>query len=499
MYYILIGVIVLVVVIDLYLKKKNNKDKSTDLDKVKNIKKTDKKRIYLIIFFPLFLIIVTPLLYFTYYVPKAIIESEILYINAVEKALEVRENMINFDHASISERMENEILQAMEEPIQLSLKAVDLLKKANYFNYSNPKIYNNLAYNYLFLQTVNFKLYYNDSIGWRYYTDKALKVDPYNVEALKLKHVDLNWSNILDLPSNIRNQNFLNNYYKDKLKFQAQNGGFSFTANHPMKLKKYPNSDFSINFDCFSINPTSFINIIDFGNKDIEKIIEYANYIASQPDECEPMLRSHILIALSDRIYRLNHAFRNYNTDKVIPKSRSHAKSNLEFRIKAYELNKLVLGDEKKYFDTRTFKWCEDLLPVYLKTTKTPNSYATKSYTKKNKIQLLSNIAHKKYSLNINNFRQIGWNNNYGNNLRKTSAESDIGIAILELNNIDKETTEFTSNGYKSNRVYPPNTLYYHSYLIKKSLGDWAGACADITRAAEEDNMWLEEKLSYCK
>ena len=81
---------------------------------------------------------------------------------------------------------------------------------------------------------------------------------------------------------------------------------------------------------------------------------------------------------------------------------------------------------------------------------------------------------------------------NYGNK-RKTTALSDIGAAIFEIDSqIDQATL-------KSGNTVPKNTLYFHSFLIKKALGDWSGACADITRAAKEDDMWLEEKLSYCK
>lgn len=50
MYYILIGVIVLVVAIDLYLKKKNKKSDSTDVDKFIEPSKKKKKNYFLIIF-----------------------------------------------------------------------------------------------------------------------------------------------------------------------------------------------------------------------------------------------------------------------------------------------------------------------------------------------------------------------------------------------------------------------------------------------------------------
>lgn len=63
MYYILIGVIVLVVAIDLYLKKKNKKSDSTDVDSYSNIKKKKKRNYFNILLYVFLFSIICSVVY----------------------------------------------------------------------------------------------------------------------------------------------------------------------------------------------------------------------------------------------------------------------------------------------------------------------------------------------------------------------------------------------------------------------------------------------------
>lgn len=499
--YILLAVIVAVVLIDLYLKRKNKLATTKEIEKVIDKDSPEKPwwKNKVVIITPSILLLFLLVGYYLYYVPKSVVEAEYLYLEAVDKALEIRDKEISFGEASLTDQKKNKIYDLMEEPIELSNKAIKLLNRANYLNYFNPEVYNNLAYNYFFLEKLKNESYYvkeDDMINGL--LDNALKIDSENIESLKLKHiVFVRKSQLSNLPAFIRDQDFLVNFLKDELRNAALNGGFSFTL-YGGHNEIYSHYKEPLNFDCISIDTDKFFKILDEDNN-ANEVIKYAKYIANKPDDCEPMLRCMMLYALCITLERIN-SNSSDNNYRAIYKNRSHAKSRLEFGIKAYEINDKFSGNsarEEKHFDKRTFYWANDLLPVYLVTTKRKNSYASKSYYKAIQTNLLTNIAYTKYSLNINmsknNYYENWWEKDISNR-RKTHAEDDITSALVEINSqIRQETLD-------GNRlIAPKSTLYFYKFLILRAMGDWAAACAAITMAAEEDKMWLEDKLSYCK